>query len=258
MTAASFPTLPIAAFCDLEGGIWGIVVGGPDAVLASAVIGDHTEPQLAPATLERSGPGDLWTGTVSGTGTGHTLTIAPALAQAATPAVQSTLELCHIRGVVPLGGSERTLDCAGIRCSVHPRRGTSTLEKFDSLRLVAAWFPSDVALALLAIRPSGAKGQERDEVAVVLHDERTPVNVFDPRLSTTYRGDGTPSRMGIELWLGATQDGDLLSLRAAGEVTAPRAALSLAGVRIAAYALRCQSIGEDGAGVYIFARPEPT
>ncbi|MGO9900550.1 MAG: hypothetical protein ACLP0J_12815 [Solirubrobacteraceae bacterium] len=244
MTAASVSSLPIAAFGDLDAGFWGIVVDGTDPALATAVIGGQTEPPFAPATLERAAPDAPWTVA----GAGHTLTIAQTQSPAATPGIGDTLELCRVQGAVALNGNEQALDCAGVRCSA--------LENVDSLRLVVAWFPNDVALALLARRPPGANGQERDEIAVVLRGEGAPSTVFDPRLSTTYRGDGTPARMGIELWLGATQDGDLLSRRAAGEVAAPPAVLSRAGLRLEAHALRCQSSGTQGAGVYIIARPD--
>lgn len=244
MTAASVSTLPIAAFGDLDAGIWGVIVGGAEPAIATAVIGGQAEPRFAPATLERTAADDAWT--VSGAG--HALTIEQTQAQAATPGGPNPLELCRMQGAVAVEGNERALDCAGVRCNA--------VEKVDSLRLVAAWFPDDVAFALLASRPAGAKGQDRDDVAVVLRDERAPATVVDPRLSTTYLDDETPARMGIELWLGATEDGDLLSRRAAGEVTAPGALLRHAGMRLAAHPLRCQSGGTEGPGVYVIARPD--
>ncbi len=77
----------------------------------------------------------------------------------------------------------------------------------------------------------------------------------DPRLSTTYRADGSPSRAGVELWLdvgGETQE--QYPRRAAGEALAAGVAAASDGLNVEAHALRWHSRGQEGTGVYVLAR----
>jgi hypothetical protein len=103
---------------------------------------------------------------------------------------------------------------------------------------------------MLAARPKGAKGHDRDSVEVIARGEEHPL-VVDPRLSTTYDEHGAPRRVGIELWLGDEPDGELLSRRVAGDATG--SAVAEAG--LSAYAFECVSRGESGAGIYVLLRP---
>lgn len=244
MTAPSVSSFPMAAFGDPNAGVWGVVVGGAEPAVVVGELEEASEPRFTAATLDDSVARPAW----ALVGAAHNLTITPVPAQLATPGLGSELELCRITGTIELGGHLRELDCAGVRCGCADQIG--------SLRLVAAFFERDLEMALLATRPPGAKGQDRDAVAAVLRGEPAELNVFDPRLSTTYRGDGKPSRMGIELWLGATADDDLYSRRAAGEATPSGAVLRRSGTRLEAQALCCQSRGLKGAGVYVIARPD--
>ncbi len=260
MTAPSISTLPIAAFGDPSAGVWGVVVGGADPAIVVGVLDDSSEPRFEPATLEdaseprfepsaledsaaKPAPKPGWTLA----GAEHNLRITPVPAQLGTPGLAGELETCRISGTIALGGRQRELDCAGVRCGAAGQ--------VDSLRLVATFFERDIEIALLATRPPGAKGQDRDAVAAIVRGEPAVVlNVFDPRLSTTYRADGNPSRMGIELWLGATEEDDLYPRRAAGEATSSHAVLRRSGTRLDAQAMCCRSRGLDGAGVYVIAR----
>jgi len=127
--------------------------------------------------------------------------------------------------------------------------------RFESVRLVAAGFSAEHAVGLAAVRPPGAKGQERDVVAAVSLGEREGVSVFDPRLSTTYAGDGALRRVGIELWLGETEEGEQYPHRVAGEPSGEPLALEADDLELHAYGLTCHSRGEDGSGVYVLIRP---
>ena len=109
-------------------------------------------------------------------------------------------------GTLSLAGAERAIDADAVRCATSPVSGTG------SLRLVASWFPATTH-SLLACRPRGASGQDHDAILVAVHGENDGIAAFDPRLSTTYAADMSPLRMGIELWLGEHEDGDLYPRR---------------------------------------------
>ncbi len=206
-----------------------------------------SNPAVDPASNPASKPASKPAWTLAGAE--HNLTITPIPEQLGTPGLAGELESCRISGTIALGGHQRELDCAGVRCDAAGQAG--------SLRLVATFFERDVEIALLATRPPGAKGQDRDAVAAVVRGEpAAELSVFDPRLSTTYGADGNPSRVGIELWLGATEEDDLYPRRASGEATSSHAVLRRSGTRLDAQAMCCQSRGLDGAGVYVFARPD--
>ena len=75
--------------------------------------------------------------------------------------------------------------------------------------------------------------------------------IADPRLSTTYDGDGHQRRAGLELWVG---DEDDMPERAAGEVlcgSTLRARPAGARLRV----LRLDVEGREGVGRYDVLRP---
>ncbi len=121
-----------------------------------------------------------------------------------------------------------------------------------SARLLAVWLDNGETFTLSALRPAGAKGQDRDEISVVLPPTQAPLQVFDPRLSTEYGGDGTPQRFGIELWLGDDPEGDQHPLRLAGEARAEDAVLSDGPVSV--HPMQAHSAGIPGLGLYLLVR----
>jgi hypothetical protein len=125
--------------------------------------------------------------------------------------------------------------------------------------LLAAWFDRDEALALSASRPRRARGQESDLITASLVESGLARTVIDPRLSTTYAGDGAPSRAGVELWVSEpSEEPDTNGerpYRIAGEAAGSAATWSEGELQLAAYPLRCHSHGRDGAGVYLVGRP---
>ncbi len=140
------------------------------------------------------------------------------------------------------------------------------LAKLDSVRILAAWFPDDRSIALSAVRPRGGHA-DKDVVSVlvtgagvvpadpVAPGEPEPLQVFDPRLSTTYDGRGDPLRAGLELWLGPDEDSDQRPLRMSCETTGNPVSAELGKLHLDAYPQRCHSRGEDGVGVYALLRP---
>lgn len=125
--------------------------------------------------------------------------------------------------------------------------------KVGSARLVAVWLENGETYTLTALRPGGAKGQDKDEITVVLPEAEPALEVFDPRLSTEYTADGTPRRFGIELWLGDDPDGDQHPVRLAGE--APEATAPISNGRLSVHPMQAHGAGEvAGFGLYLLLR----
>jgi hypothetical protein len=230
-------TGPLAIFGDLEGDIWGVLLGGERPCLAVAGLA-AADVKLGPAQIDREDD-DVWTLI----GPGAALRIERAEATTCTGDADHRLAPCRVSGSVAIDGLEREFDVAGLRSDGFATDGN------DSLRLFGAWFPAGHEVAVLSARPRGAKGHDRDQLAVVARGEQHAL-VFDPRLSTTYDEHGDPRRVGVELWLGDDAEGDQSPRRVAGLATGSR--VTAAG--ISAHAFQCASRGEAGAGVYVLAR----
>jgi hypothetical protein len=234
MSAMQAPPIPLAIFGDLDADVWGVLLGGNTPQLAVAgLTSADVEFDTADLDLE---DGEVWTLTAGGCA----LRIERADATTNTPGADAELEPCRVSGAVTVEGVERELDIGGVRSVAF------TLEDRDSLRLFGSWFPAGHALALLSSRPRGAKGHDRDSIEVVALGESHP-RVIDPRLSTTYDHEREPRRVGIELWLGEDEEGELVPRRVAGTATGSRVARS----GLSAHAFACASRGETGAGIYV-------
>lgn len=157
--------------------------------------------------------------------------------------------LFHGRDVVATGGegleiTEEGVAWDGVEVSIEPVsacvrteqlirvRGTVRGEAIDALgqltrrpardltdvalvRYVGAWLGDGDAIVLEAVRPARAKAHGDEEVWAALVEAGDPVTVFDPRLSTTYDGEGHQRRAGLELW---TSEEEGYPIRAAGQV----------------------------------------
>lgn len=234
MNAAS---TPIAIFGDLDGDVWGVVLGGETPQLAVAGLAG-ADVELGPADLDIE-DGEIWTLT----GAGCALRFERAEATTATGDGDYALEPCRVTGAVTVEGVEREVDIGGLRAGL-------ALGGESSLRLFASWFPAGHEVAVLALRPKGAKGHDRDSIGVIARGEEHPL-VIDPRLSTTYDHSGEPRRVGVELWLGDNEEGELWPRRVAGMATGSH--VDRSGVSV--YAFECTSRGDLGAGIYLLARP---
>jgi hypothetical protein len=249
MTAPAGGRLRTVSFGDVEGTLWG---AGLAAGAAALLVGDGTG-----AALEVALPPDAWDiddATWRVTVEGVDLTVEPATAERESfphrdggEPVSGVQELCRVRGSVSVGGAERTVDCPGTR-SVIDGVDPAAL---DSLRAVTGWFAPDEAFTLLALRPPRSRGQEDDLVAATLFDPEGWVPVTDPRLSTTYDGEGRPGRVNLELWV--SEGENEFPRRAAGEAAAPGARVTAAELELRAIPLRCHSRGREGGGVYVLA-----
>lgn len=240
MTSVHGAGSEVVLFADLDADLWGAAFGGTSAAI---VVADLTGagPELEAAQLDTSDE-EVWTITAAGCA----LRIERADTAASSPLAElaAPLQACRVSGsVTPAAGVEREVDLGGIRCPAL------TADGVEALRLFGAWFPGGHELAVLASRPRGAKGQDRDRVGVVARGEEHEL-IVDPRLSTTYGPQGEPRRVGLELWLADDEDGDQWPRRVAGAATGSQVQRD----GLSAFALRCVSRGTAGAGVYLLAR----
>jgi hypothetical protein len=129
--------------------------------------------------------------------------------------------------------------------------GTPDWERMALARTVGAWLGDDLAVSLSAIRPAGARDHEHEHVAATILD-RDPESdaprataVADPRVSTTYDGEGHQRAAGLELFV----DEDAMPRRAAGEVVCGTT-LDLGRLRLQCAFFRWRMEGRTGVGRY--------
>ena len=134
---------------------------------------------------------------------------------AKTGGMQGYEQLCRVRGRVVAGGKERPVDCLGQRGHSW---GRPDWEKLVLARTVSAWFDDATAVTLTAVRDRKAKHHADEAVAAYLVRGGEPVEVAEPRLSTTYDADDRQVHAGIELWVSEAGGDGEWPHRAAGEV----------------------------------------
>jgi hypothetical protein len=233
-------------------------------VLSQLGSSGELRPMLTDAvSFEASGLGGQWT--LRGEGIKLELSAAGEPAEIALPesGVEAGTQLCRVHGGLALDGSEHELDCFG---QLGTRAWPADPTRVESLREVLAWFGPDDGLALVSLRSPHSDGHDRDVVAGVLFEEGSPVEIADPRLSTTYTAEGRPARASLELWLDELErdtpdpdpdDGVVphFPRRAAGEAAGAAVQLAVAALDVQAAVFRWHMSGRDGAGVYLLARP---
>lgn len=128
----------------------------------------------------------------------------------------------------------------------------------DSTRAVAVWLEeTEETFVLTAVRPRGARGQDRDTHTVTLPASRAHLHCGDAYLSTEYDAAGEPRRFGVELWLAAEPEGEEYPLRIAGEARPDGEALAVTrdGYRISAVEMSARIAGRTGLAVYLLVCP---
>jgi hypothetical protein len=197
------------------------------------------------------GDGDEW----RLDGGGAALLVAPAgdavAVQTQADGLEGWDQLCRVSGRFEREGTEYAVECLGLRTWWS---AAVDVERYESIRAVAAWFEPDEALTVTAFRPRKAKGHDHDLLAAAVIAPDVSATVEDPRLSTTYHGEGWPARAGLELWLAGEEPEQQYPRRASGEATGARVEALAGALELRVEPFRWHSRGRDGAGVYLLAR----
>jgi hypothetical protein len=151
------------------------------------------------------------------------------------------------RGTAMVGDARIAIDGLGQRGHSW---GAPDWKRIELARTVSAWLGDDLAVSLTAIRPAskGDHGAEALAASIIERgDDGDPhvVDVADPRLSTTYDGEGHQRHAGLELWI----DEDGFPRRAAGEI-ACGTSLDLGALRLDCAFFRWRMEGREGVGRY--------
>jgi hypothetical protein len=164
-------------------------------------------------------------------------------------------QICHVAGRARVGGREATIDCLGRR---EHTWGAVDWERTDTVRRVDAWLDDGGGLLIASSRPAGAQGHEEEALSAILIDvdddgeqpELFAAAVADPRVSTTYDGDGHQIRAGLELWVA---DDDELPVRGAGHAVCGTT-LELGRLRLETAFFDWSVAGRHGTGRYDILR----
>lgn len=237
-----------------EQGLWGVAWTPAADGEVSLALGGPSLAAVLSATLAGAHEDEDWR--LEGEG------IELALTASGVPATHAGAagfdQLCGASGSLIVDGSEHKVDAVGWR---GVRNGQLELDRIESFRLLAAWFDPDDGLALTALRPGGARGQDADLVTASVLEPPPTRPVAEPRLSTTYTRDGLPARAGLELWFEEPADdepdGDErehFPRRAAGEAISAGLDWRVDGFAVHAAPFRWHSRGRDGAGFYLLGR----
>jgi hypothetical protein len=194
LSDGSSTPLRTVAFAELDASVWGAAWSAAPDREGFMAVGGGERSGAASARLNAGDDDAEWLLQ----GADVELTVSPAGAAVATGIGSGFDQLCRVHGRAGVDGAEREIDCIG-------RRGGHgdgvKLDKFDSIRDVSAWFAPADGVAVVALRPRKARGQDSDLLEVAVLDPATTSPVEDPRLSTTYTTSGQPLRVGLELWL---------------------------------------------------------
>ena len=117
-------------------------------------------------------------------------------------------KLCRVRGTA----AGRPIDCLGQRGRAW---GTADWSRIALTRSLGAWLDEGPSVFYSAVRPADAESHADEAHWGALLDAEGAVAIDDPRLSTTYDGDGHQRRAGLELWVGEEDD---YPRRGAGQV----------------------------------------
>ena len=157
-------------------------------------------------------------------------------------------QLCEVTGSVG-GEAVRALGQRGHQW------GVVDWGEIELARTVSCWFGGEQpGVVLSSLRPGGARGHDEEVAWAAFVDRGEPLPVSDPRLSTTYDGDGHQRRAGLELWVG---EEDPYPERASGEVLCG-STLELGQLRLDLAFFRWHVDGRDGVGRYDVLRRATT
>jgi hypothetical protein len=152
-------------------------------------------------------------------------------------------QLVRVQGQTTIAGKKRKLAALGQRGHSW---GTPDWEKLSVARTVSAWLSDDSGVTITAIRPAGKKGHGDEATSAFLMRDGVSTPIHEPRVSTTYDGEGRQRHAGLELFVGEDDD---YPHRAAGEVVCGTT-LDLGRLRMDSAFLRWRMEGREGVGRY--------
>ncbi len=152
-------------------------------------------------------------------------------------------QLCRVSGTA----AGHKIDCLGQRGRTW---GVADWSRIALTRSLAAWLEEGTSLTVAAVRPTGAESHADEATWGALLDADGAVAVADPRVSTTYDGDGHQRRAGLELWV--SQDDDY-PRRGAGQILCG-SSVELGQLRLDCAFFVWQVDGREGVGRYDLLR----
>lgn len=155
----------------------------------------------------------------------------------------------RVRGAAQLGGMRVAIDGLGQRGRSW---GDPDWSRIDRTRTVGAWFETE-SMSVTAIARAGDGGHGAEAISAVLLGPGGCTKIEDPRLSTTFDGEGRQRRATLELWI--SDDGP--PRRAAGDVICGTT-LDLGRLRLDTSFLQWRSEGGAGVGRYDVLRRVPS
>jgi hypothetical protein len=158
-------------------------------------------------------------------------------------------QLVTVAGTVRAHGTTRLFRGRGQRGHSW---GAPDWTRLSMARTMGVWLDDDSGLSLTAVRPAKGTSHADEKVHAALLD-RLPdeslaraIAIADPRLSTTYDGEGRQRHAGLELYMDGDDDH---ARRAAGEVVCGTT-LDLGSLRLDCAFLRWHMEGRTGVGRY--------
>jgi hypothetical protein len=243
------------AFASLDGALCGVARLGEAEGRTSGLVLVFRGGEPVAVSADGEGPAGL---TVSGDGpwsvafegdvpfalefaaAGEPLVLAAGSAAAKAGGMEGSDVVCRVSGTV--GGEP--FEGLGQRGESW---GDPDWEKMVLARTLTAWFEDGRAISAVAVRGEKASSHADEAVTAMLLDaDGTPLEIADPRWSTTYDGDERQRAAGLELYVGAEDD---FALRAAGEVVAGTT-LDLGRLRLDCAFFRWRMQGRSGVGRY--------
>jgi hypothetical protein len=215
-------------------------------VAGALALGELAEGE-GPLSMTIDEPLERWTVRWAGESTGFDLTLEAACAPAERSVGMDGYEqLVRVDGTVRLGDERFEVSGAGQRGHTW---GVVDWSGLELVRTVSAWL-GDGGILLETTRPTGASGHDSEHVWAALIEQGEPAPVDDPRLSTTYDGDGHQRRAGLELWM--TEEDDH-PVRAGGEAICG-SSMDLGSLTLDLAFFRWHAEGIEGVGRYDILR----
>ena len=250
MSASGWDGVTIS-FATPDLGMCGLIRHGLALVFVDGVPRVLLADELKAQELQTAETSDGW----EISGAGIEVTVVPHAPVASSPGSVGGLAVAeqpvHVHGVVSHEGARLPVEALGQRSHVT---GSPDWDRLAAIRTASVWLDSGHGSTVVSARFAGTNGHERDDIWGAVWADGEPEPVDDPRLSTTYDGDGHQRRAGLELWRGEAYTEDAHSHRAAGHAVCG-STVEVGQLRIDCAFMRWTADGATGVGRYDLIRP---